>query len=570
MHASSRRHDSPRGRVPSAPDAMAAVLLLLPVSAGPLPGQQDPAPAPSAGGAELHRAAETYRSALELVTRALDATVGPEEIRAAGGLLVEAEGVKNAGAEGQGWHPDSLSPGRYREALALAADGETVGYGYRHDRYDGTWERLREVYGPGDRRRIFVLDQGLAVHLASPDHAGAGRRLGRRLPGVLLAEARDRPGSLRMRGRIESGDGRGERDAVTATLAGGETVDLLFEPASGRLREAVYLADAPTFGDVSVAWRFGEYRDVAGVGALPHRYGASLRGRPFTEMAVVRAEAGAAATGELLEPPAGIEVPEVREVRPGADASADARAREVGPGVYLAVNLRGGFHPMFVEFEDFVVAVDAPAGYPEWDRLPASDVAQGPSASWLSERFLELIRETLPDKPVRHVVLTHHHQDHAGGVRAFVAEGSSVLASPPTAAVVRRAMGAPHSLAPDRLAREGGELDLEVVRERRTITDGHRVVEVIDVGPNPHTEHMLVLRLPEEGIWFVSDLLDAAAVERFPKPEHAALDRWFGRWLRGTGHTPGRIYTIHGSALVTPEHLAKLDRDAPRAREEEG
>lgn len=494
-----------------------------------------------------------YRRALQEVEAALAVTAGPDEIRSSGGLLLAAEGIKNAGAEHQGFHPDSASPGRFRETLAFAAGGDRVGYEYRHDRYDGTRESVREVYGPGNRRVIFVLEQDFAVHLSSSDHAAARRRLARRLPGMLLHEVRGEASGLRWRGRV------GDRHVVSAALASGEVVDLRFDRDRGLLSEVAYLADAPTLGDAAIVWRFDDYRRVEGAGLLPHRYGVSLDGRPFTEMSVTRVATGREAAAGLLEPPEGIEVPEPQDVASAGDASADVRVREVAAGVRLAVNLRSGFHPMFVEFGDFVVAVDASAGYPLWDELPASDVAPGPSAAWLSERFLQLIEEAVPGKPVRYVVLTHHHADHAGGVRAFVAEGATVLASPSTAEVVRRQVEAPHTISPDRLAREGGELSLEVVEGVRTIADDTRRLEVVDVGPNPHTSHMLVVRLPDEGIWFVSDLLDAASVERFPKSDHAALDRWFAGWLREGGHRPERIYTIHGSGLVTPEHLARLE-----------
>ena len=139
-----------------------------------------------------------------------------------------------------------------------------------------------------------------------------------------------------------------------------------------------------------------------------------------------------------------------------------------------------------------------------------------------------------------------------------MAEGATVLAPPSAAGPIRALARAPHTLAPDRLAREGGELRLEVVEGRREIGDGRRTLEVIDVGPNPHTAHMLVVRLAGEDLWFVSDLLDPAPVERFPKPGHAALDRWFAGWLEREGHDPERIHTRHGPGPVTPVHLAKL------------
>lgn len=512
------------------------------------------------GGCAGPDAGSDHGRALELVERALEATASAEALAAAGGLVVEAEGVKNAGAEYQGLHPAALSPGEFREILAFVPgrepDGVVVGYEYRHDRYDGTVEAIRERYGPGDQRVIFVLAQGFAVHLESPEHEAAARRLVRRHPGLLLAEVRDRAAGLRYRGRRQG------LEWVSASLEGGDVVDLGFEARGGRLRSVEYLTDAVGFGDARIRWRLDDYRGTA-AGVLPHSYGVSVSGRPFTEMRVTAVRPGAEAAALLLDPPPGMEVPEPQVVPSGGDPAGGAEVREVAPGVFLVVNLRGGFHPMFIELDEFVVAVDAPAGYPLWDELPASDVAPGPDAAWLSERYLALIRQTVPDKPVRYVAITHFHNDHAGGVRAFVAEGATVMASPSAAEGIRRLVRSPHTLAPDRLARDGGTLDLQVVEDRRVISDGERSVELIDVGANPHTREMLVVRLVGEEIWFVSDLLDPVRVDRFPTPDHAALDRWFAGWLEREGHAPERIYTMHGTGLVTREHLARLDFEAP-------
>jgi hypothetical protein len=56
---------------------------------------------------------------------------------------------------------------------------------------------------------------------------------------------------------------------------------------------------------------------------------------------------------------------------------------------------------------------------------------------------------------------------------------------------------------------------------------------------------------------FVSDLLQPVAIERFPTPSHAALDRFFVRWLDQAGLLPDRIYSMHGAGPATPEHLAR-------------
>ena len=43
--------------------------------------------------------------------------------------------------------------------------------------------------------------------------------------------------------------------------------------------------------------------------------------------------------------------------------SAGADVRQESPGIYSVRNLRGGFHPLFVELGECVLAIDAPAGY---------------------------------------------------------------------------------------------------------------------------------------------------------------------------------------------------------------
>lgn len=499
------------------------------------------------------------RQGEEVVARALDKMGGPDLLDRTEGLAFHASGWYDKVAERQGWSMETSSPGTFVERIAVDSLGETVGYEYREDRYDGTVEELREIYSGSDRRLIVVVPAAFAVDLRSPEHAAARRKVLRRVPALLLQEILARPSDLRT-----VGEGGGDTLRIAGTLSDGTRLRLHFTRSDSLLRRVSYEMDYLSFGDAELSWLYGGYRPVDGVGMVPHRYGVLAAGRRLTDMKVLRTVTGRAAVEPWVEVPEGIRIGEPQEVGPTEDASSGARVDTLGPGVYRVVNLRGGFHPLFVRMGDSLVAVDAPAGYPLPNELPAGDVAPGPASDWLSLRYLELMEEAVPGIPVSHMILTHFHNDHGGGLRAFVAEGATVVASAADTAEIRSYVEEPHTLAPDRLTREPRPLSMEVVEDRWVMERDGRRLEVLELGPNPHTQGMLVLHLPGEEIMFVSDLFDPTGNPlRFPKPEHAPLDIWLGSWLRQRGLTSDRIYTMHGSGLVGPEHLERLEGMEP-------
>lgn len=499
------------------------------------------------------------REGQEIVARALEKMGGPDLLSRTGGVVLHASGWYDKVAERQGWSMDTTSRGTFVERIAVDSAGETVGYEYREDRYDGTMEELREIYSGEARRLVVVVPAGFAVDLRSPEHAAARRKVLRRVPGLLLREVLDRPSGIT---RVDEEGGDTLR--VSGSLSDGTRIRLHFTRSDTLLRRVSYEMDYLSFGDAVLSWGYGDYRRVEGVGMAPHQYGVQVAGRTLTDMRVLRTGTGPQAVDPWLAVPEGIEMGEPQEITPVDDASSGARVDTLGPGLYRVVNLRGGFHPLVVRMGDSLVAMDAPAGYPLPNELPAGDVAPGPASDWLSLRYVELMAEAVPGVPVSHVVLTHFHNDHGGGLRAFVAEGATVVASAADTAEVRGYVDAPHTLAPDRLAGGARPLSMEAVDDRWVLERDGRRLEVLEVGPNPHTRGMLVLHLPEEGVMFVSDLFDPTRdPTRFPKPEHASLDVWFGRWLRERGLSPERIYTMHGSGLVGPAHLERLEAMEP-------
>lgn len=238
------------------------------------------------------------------------------------------------------------------------------------------------------------------------------------------------------------------------------------------------------------------------------------------------------------------------------DTEQDCRAAP--PRVWQARRLRTGFHPAFIEFEDFVVAFDAPAGHPILHEIPASDVAWGATSATLTERYIELIDEATGGKQVRYVVLTHFHNDHAGGLRAFMARGATVVAGAAIVDLVRELAQEAHTIAPDRFGREPRAFDIVGVEGTYEITDGLRTLQVVALGENPHAEGLVVGRLPAEGVVIESDFMYPGSVESLPDPMHAEAARWFIRWMDSRGWDPETVLTSHASGVATRGHLEKV------------
>jgi glyoxylase-like metal-dependent hydrolase (beta-lactamase superfamily II) len=58
-------------------------------------------------------------------------------------------------------------------------------------------------------------------------------------------------------------------------------------------------------------------------------------------------------------------------------------------------------------------------------------------------------------------------------------------------------------------------LKLQFVKDKYVFEDGSRKLEIIDIGPTPHSKHLLVAWLPEEGILFEAD--------HFPNPTNGRM-----------------------------------------------
>jgi glyoxylase-like metal-dependent hydrolase (beta-lactamase superfamily II) len=107
-------------------------------------------------------------------------------------------------------------------------------------------------------------------------------------------------------------------------------------------------------------------------------------------------------------------------------------------------------------------------------------------------------RKLVPGKPIRYAVASHHHFDHAGGLRAAAAEGVTVITHDSSRAFLEQVLGAPATVTPDRQAKAGRKPVVEGVRDRRTMSDGARTVEIYHTADSIHCDGLLMVYLPKE------------------------------------------------------------------------
>jgi glyoxylase-like metal-dependent hydrolase (beta-lactamase superfamily II) len=236
----------------------------------------------------------------------------------------------------------------------------------------------------------------------------------------------------------------------------------------------------PMLGDMLVEAVFSDYRDFAGV-KFPTRIVQRQGGHPTLELTVNDVRPGAAPAQQLAATPqrgGGPPSP------PGA-ATITVTPQKLFEGVWFMSG--GNPNSIVVEFADHLVVIEAPQN----EEYTAGVIAAA--------------RAMLPSKPIRYVVNTHHHFDHAGGLRAYVAEGITVLTHQSMKAYYERILKNPFRLSPDRLARAGRGPMIESVGDRRVLSDAVRTLELHLVRDNLHSVGLLMAYLPRERLLMQAD-----------------------------------------------------------------
>jgi glyoxylase-like metal-dependent hydrolase (beta-lactamase superfamily II) len=120
----------------------------------------------------------------------------------------------------------------------------------------------------------------------------------------------------------------------------------------------------------------------------------------------------------------------------------------------------------------------------------------------------------ITDKPVKYVIYSHNHHDHISGGTIFKEEGAKFIAHKN---VLTQLGDHPSTVTP---------LPDITFEDTYTVELGGRKVELTYFGPN-HGDSLVVMRLPEEKILFVVDIVTPRRVAFRTMP-----DFWPDEWIR--------------------------------------
>jgi glyoxylase-like metal-dependent hydrolase (beta-lactamase superfamily II) len=260
--------------------------------------------------------------------------------------------------------------------------------------------------------------------------------------------------------------------------------------------------DNAVVGDLLVEFEYSNYRNVNGV-QVPGRIVQKQAGMETFNADITAATANPPNLAELLTPPpapargggpapappaaaAGRGAPGAPPAG-GAPQAAAAPVEKLGDGVF---KIGGNYTSIAVDMGDHILVVES-----------GQSDARGMAV-------MAAAKQAIPNKPIRFVVNSHPHFDHASGLAAAAAEGATILTHNNNEDVLEKLLSGPRTLTGDSLSKATTKRTNVVsgvgTRDVRKGANG-KLVELHHV-PNEHSDGMLVVYLPAEKVLWSADI----------------------------------------------------------------
>jgi glyoxylase-like metal-dependent hydrolase (beta-lactamase superfamily II) len=268
--------------------------------------------------------------------------------------------------------------------------------------------------------------------------------------------------------------------------------------------------DHAVVGDLLVEFDYSNYRNVNGV-QVPGRIVQKQAGLETFNADITTATANPANLTELLTPPPA----PARGGGPGGPPPAGAPAAGAGRGAPGGAPAPGGggggqqaAAPPVDKLGDGVFRIGGNYLSLAVDMGDHILVIESGQSDARGMAVMAAAKQAIPNKPIRFVVNSHPHFDHASGLAAAVAEGATIVTHNNNEEVLERLLAGPRTLTGDSLSKVTGRRTNVVSgvgdRDVRRGTNG-KVVELHRI-PNEHSDGMLVVYLPAEKTLWTADI----------------------------------------------------------------
>lgn len=458
---------------------------------------------------------------------------------------IGADAVTTLQIAGTGWNAapgQSYTPADDWPRFEVTSYTKAIDFNARFAREQIT--RRQGAYAPrggggtpiqGEQRLEFLVNGAVAWNMQGTTPQPIVRGY---LDGLPVAEQRQLDIIMTPHGFVKAALAPGANPTVTTSMPRGRQVTNVSIMALGTYRVSATINDRneiefvqtrvanPAFGDMLYETRYGPYKQFGAVkfpSVIHHHQGDDRLNIGHNTMDIQVSAVQANAPVQVVAAPQTATAP--------APPVSRVESQKLAEGVWL---VGGGSHnSVAVEFRDFVAVIEGPLN---------------------EERGLAVIAEVYrlaPKKPIRYLVNTHHHFDHSGGMRPFVAEGAAIVTHQMNHEFYEKVHFSPASrtLQPDRLflLNPDGVRDpvFELVNQKYVISDGSRTLDVYPVQGLNHAGTMLIAYLPRERIVVNGDLYSPPAQGApmpMANPSMRALQQTIQRLrLDVTQHVP-----IHG------------------------
>jgi glyoxylase-like metal-dependent hydrolase (beta-lactamase superfamily II) len=279
-----------------------------------------------------------------------------------------------------------------------------------------------------------------------------------------------------------------------------------------------YLTTNSVVGDVPVEVTYSDYAKFGDI-QFPRHIVEKQDGFPTLDITITDVQPNAAVS---------LPVPANVASAPAPPAAPMATIEKVGNGLWSLNS--AGTRSLAVEFADHIVMLE------------------GPTSDARSKVVNELVRKTVPNKPITYVVNTHAHYDHAGGLREYVAEGITVITHESNKAFYEQAWARPRTI--EDTAPTSNKPMIETVGDKRVLSDRTRTVELYFLANHQHHSGQLIAYLPKERILMYGDGYNPPAGDEIRTPERGPeFAAQLVQKVNELKLNPDRIAPVHGRVV---------------------